>query len=447
MLLYTHAWGMMMNKDKLGKIKCDILNLMTVRATGDSSELPRQGAIKASATEQVRGPTGGVSREVLETSLNTGANDWKIAQGLSGLSDTKDVEAKSGDNPHMPETVVVREFSLGGHGGPSFKVAENLGATPIQITTKDSHKLLTSPIDADQYKRELGGAGAVGGIPIVGPAGRTFSKNGKAEILIDDKPVVSFEKELLGKDGRIPLYEDEGMSHGPIFTSQQWKLTKLEQKGPQGANGIRATYTLPLLGEGSDEVVNKLVVAGEGSMPGKMEAVYTLEPDENSEPKFSSEIRVDPGKNNTLYLGALAQHAFLASEEGDQLQTNAKSEYEAPEDKPELPTGKIIDIQDKHNFQEARIIHKDSDTGALETVLTGYDGGISATLIRNNGLKIVSEAGGAYDGFLLCNKGDGNLMLEPIQGAPNAFANGSENPVLLAHGQKARYQYSLSLAA
>ena len=365
---------------------------------------------------------------------------------MSGISDTEDILAKSGDNELLSEFATVRKFTLGGSNGPSFKVAENLGATPIQITTKNGTKLLSSTIDDGNYLRTLGGAGTVGGIPIVGPAGRTYSKNGKAEIIVDGQTVVSFDKTLLGKNGRIPAYKNEAMSHGPIFTSQKWNLTKLEQKGPNGVDGIKVTYTLPLLDDDrSDEVVDKLLVAGEYSKPGQMEAIYTLEPDENGEVRFLSEIKIDPGEGNTMYLGAFAQHTFLASETGDQLQTNAKSEYAAPEASPELPTGKIIDVQKKHNFAEAQVIHEDS-AGALETVLTGYEGTPTATLIRENGLKVVSEAGGAYDGFLLCNKGTGNLMLEPIHGAPNAFANKSENPVLLENGQRARYQYSLSLA-
>lgn len=130
------------------------------------------------------------------------------------------------------------------------------------------------------------------------------------------------------------------------------------------------------------------------------------------------------------------------------LQTNANNEYEAREGRPELPTGKLIEIQPKHNFNEARSVHKDQDAaGPLEVVLTGYQNGVEATLIREGDLRIKSKASGDYDGFLLCNKGTDNLMLEPIVKHPNVINVNQANAYLPSGENPGRLSYELSIEA
>ena len=342
------------------------------------------------------------------------SNTWRTLplNKLDEVSTLTQIYPKEGQSVLLPFEVNLRTFNLG-IDGPKLQIAENIGATPVQIKTADGKDLLWSPIAADNYKRELNGAGSIGGIPIVGPAGRlAYGEQLNPGIFFEGSPQLGLNQSWLGKEGRIAKDANGLITHGAIYTSDKWKLTQVRTLGDQAQNGIELTYRLPLQDKDSDVVVdafvnNKKAIEGSASVelrakPGYIEATYRLTKDEKGNPKFNSEIRINPGEGDMMLLGSVAQHTFLASQKGDMLQTNANNEYEAREGRPELPTGKLIEIQPKHNFNEARSVHKDQDAaGPLEVVLTGYQNGVEATLIREGDLRIKSKASGDYDGFLL----------------------------------------------
>jgi hypothetical protein len=425
-----------------------------VASSGQSSQVP--GAGSAAAEQSSTAP----ARPVAQSVGQVDSGDWKnlALDKLDDVSTHIPIQSKGGLNFFLPDVVDVRKFTLGVNG-PSIQIAQNIGATPIQITTADGKDLLTSVITSDNYIRELNGAGSVGGIPIVGPAGRlAYGKDHEPTVYLNNMKQVDIKPAWIGKLGRIATAKNDALgkeilTHGPLFTSDKWKLTAMRTKADKG---IELTYTLPLHDEDSDVVVDAFVdnqVAIEGSAgleppasPGKIEAKYTFELDDNGNPKFNSDIRIDPGEGNMMLLGSLAQHTFLASDKGDTLQTNATKEYAAPDDRPELPTGELINVKPENDFSTAKVVHKDVEK-KIQTVLTGYEGPVEAVLARTNGLKIISKAGHDYDGFLLCNYGDSNVMLEPIAKAPNIINTNPENALLPTGENKARFTYELSLAA
>ncbi len=349
---------------------------------------------------------------------------------------TKTVPFVGGENRHFPqEGISVRELKLGGGNlgrGLSMHIAENLGATPVGFTVNGKNVLSSKTFDAaesnESLEAKLGGAGyPLGGSPIALPHGRLSGKFedgdfSKARIRYNRILLANFETTItqprqLGPDGRIaqaPMSNDPDKklaSHGPVMTSKKWKLTAIETKGVDEENGIKVTYTLPLnVADQSDPVVDKLVIHKDelnpqgfctNYEPGQITATYTLLPAEDGSVIFRSEVEVDPGKDNLFLTNSLGLHTFLEAGPEDKLLTKATKEYSAPEDLPELPTGEIIDIQEKHDFTDARKIAKE-EAGPLELVLTGYKGTTSASLLKEDGsqVEVKTDAGN----LLLCNK-------------------------------------------
>lgn len=417
------------------------------------SSINRTPLSESQSTEQI---SAQAQRPKAQSLTKTDSSVWKdvVLANIDSISKLKTVVSNSvNSKASLPMMVEVREFKIGNEKA-SLQIAENIGATPVQIKTADGTDLLWSPIASNNYNNQLKGAGSVGGIPIVGPAGRTaYGDDKKPEIHVDGQKLVEFDEDELGPDGRIAVDGNGVASHGPLFTSPHWKLTAAKMK----KNGVQVTYVLPLNQKGSDPVVDKLVVQQtklnsllEGAIPniatkpGEITATYTLELDAQGEPRFHSDIIIDPGEDNVMLLGAFAQHTFKASKEGDTLETRAKKEFEAPEDSPELPTGELITVQSKHDFSNPRVIHKDKAT-PLEVVLTDYEMHPKATLVRTDGYKVTSRAGGDYNGFLLCNKGKDNVMLEPIAGHPNAINVNSEYELYPTHTKPGHFIYELSV--
>jgi hypothetical protein len=359
---------------------------------------------------------------------------------LNAISTVTEVSSVSGTNQNLPEKLKLRTFTIGGAGGPSLQIAENFGATPVQITV-DGVKILSTNAVQGKYKRDLTGAGTIGGMPIVAPAGRTYDRNGEAAVWNGDTKLFEFPQELIGPGGRIPKYSDKSMSHGAIFTSANWKFKHaktLEDKG------VEVVYELDFQNP-EDSAIKPMGT-------GKIQVTYTFVKGEDGKVIFDSKIET----RGSLHLGPVATHTFLSTDASDTLQTAAEQEIQSPQDKPELPTGEVIPVSGKNDFRTEKQVHGTKD---IEVVLTGYDqteDKIPRAVLhrKDKGLLITTEACGipgyeipGYDGFLVCNKvgkdpeGSPNtdkLMLEPIAGYPNIsnVARPGERQAIVTSGDK-----------
>ncbi len=377
--------------------------------------------------------------------------DFIPVDDINKVSSLKTIKATKAaiESKHLPDELQVRTFKLGGAGGPSLQIAENFGATPVQITVNGKDLLCTNAVE-DKYTKTLNGAGSIGGIPIVAPAGRTLSDDGQAVMKgADGTRLASFDTELIGKEGRIPADPNGVMCHGGIFTSQNWKCSGVKRSGePNNLQAIELTYTLDFEQDPALRAMGK----------GQIEAVYSFALGEGGKAIFDSRLKVI-SKEGPVYLGALAQHSFFQTHENDTLETPATEELKTHDQRPELPTGEVVSIKAKgdNDFSSAKRIH---DVKAREVVLRGYADVPKAILRRpSEGLVITTLANGCaddvpgYDGYLVCHKEAGKLMLEPIARYPNimnVYKNSNRpeiKPVIVTPDQAFRTHYRITAEA
>ncbi len=327
----------------------------------------------------------------------------------SQLVETKIESTNPEADSALPSTLTMTKLQLG--NGASMEVADNFGATPMQVTTGNNQKLVHTKIvpGATYTRTDLKGAAIFCGMPWTIPLGRTFDKNG-APVMEHEDIRVEFDSRHIGPNKRIAPYktmiDQEAMTHGGIFTSPCWTRGKMQSLGASPSQAVKVTYTLNL----EDDPV--LRVMGKG----KVEATYILADIGDGQIAFDSILKVT-ATDKPILLGPVAQHSFLKVGARDTLQTSAGKKFEI---KDYVPTGEVLPVTKEQDFTTPKLVNEDKKS--LEVVLTGYEGLPEFEITRPDDNLIVKSqmtSTGNSPALLLCDKlGPDNVMAEWVEGGP-----------------------------
>lgn len=428
---------------------------------------PITNSSDTTAVRLVPGPDGAVTTAAPQ---NPAVDVQKLSAPLSDDWKTEDLNygqehivRVTDDHPTGIDAIEVKTFRLG-DDGPSMQIA-SLGATPLQVTTADGKKIFWNSLDdgsgnlKNEIKWNLGGAGFLGGAPIVGPASRIADKEGKPIINYGKRTINLGEDglKLVGANNRIPKDPTGLAMHGAIFTSPEWRCTEIKTKGNEA---IRVTYELNF----ADDYA--LTPFGKDA---KATVVYTLKKDEKQNPVFETVLQFTNPKDSTedLLLGSVAQHCFFGLDKENPRETileaeNLTLQYEGSPNNPAMPTGKILDIHPTSPYllnstsdvDQPIAIYQRLDNGQpLDAVLTDdLNRKPLATIHRSDGVSVQLETDGEFDGLVVCTKNPNGLMVEPIARRPNNFNTPSpypeikkDKPIVIEPDQAIRFVSKISL--